>query len=81
MIWVLVFAAIAVVGLVMLVFYGVWLAHKAADVLAEVGVLTERGGQLIHLLEEIRVPDFTSQAGTLDSSRTVESTVAPVSAT
>ena len=44
MLWVIIFAAIAVAGLVLLVCYGVWLAHKTADVLSEVTVLAERGG-------------------------------------
>ena len=36
MIWVIVFAGIALAGLVMLISYAVWLAHKAADVWSEV---------------------------------------------
>jgi hypothetical protein len=54
--WVLVFAGIALAGLVMLICYAVWLAHKTADVLSEVQVLGERGAQLADLLAEIRVP-------------------------
>lgn len=56
MLWVIVFAAIAVAGLVLLVCYGVWLAHKTADVLSEVTVLAERGGQLAELLGQIQPP-------------------------
>jgi hypothetical protein len=80
-IWVLVFAAVGVVGLVVAVSYAVWLAHKAADVLAELSVLGQRGGQLLGLLEEIRVPDLTPGDWSHDSSGTVEATVARVSTT
>jgi hypothetical protein len=40
--WVIVFAAIAVAGLVMVVCYALWLAHKSADLWSEVVVLTDR---------------------------------------
>jgi hypothetical protein len=56
MLWVILFAAIALAGLVLLVCYGVWLAHKTADVLSEVTVLAERGGQLAELLGQIQPP-------------------------
>jgi hypothetical protein len=52
-IWVLIFAGIALAGLVMVVCYGVWLAHKASDVLSELGVLAREGGQLADLVGEI----------------------------
>ncbi len=57
MLWVLVFGGIALAGLVMLISYGVWLAHKTADVLSEVAVLGERTGQLGDLLAQIQLPD------------------------
>ena len=56
MVWVLVFGGIALVGLVMLISYGVWLAHKAADVLSEVAVLADRADQLAALLSQIQPP-------------------------
>ena len=56
-IWIAIFGGIALAGVAMLVGYGVWLAHKAADVLSEVTVLADRGGQLADLLGQIRVPD------------------------
>lgn len=56
-VWVFAFGGIALVGLIMLVAYGVWLAHKAADVMSEVGVLTDRAGQLADLLGQIQSPD------------------------
>lgn len=57
MVWVLVFGAIALLALVGLVCWLVWLAHKTADVLAEVQVLGERAGQLAELVGEVRVPE------------------------
>jgi hypothetical protein len=43
-VWVFVFGGIALAGLVMLIAYAVWLAHKASDVMSELGVLADRGG-------------------------------------
>jgi hypothetical protein len=54
--WVLVFVGIAVAGLVMLVCYAVWLAHKTADLLSEVSVLADQAGQLGELLGQIQAP-------------------------
>lgn len=69
-VWVLVFGGIALVGLVVLIAYGVWLAHKASDVMSEVGVLAERADELVGLLAQIEMPaqhsDLTAAAG-LDS--------------
>ena len=56
-VWVLVFGGIALAGLVMLIAYAVWLAHKASDVFSEVRVLAERGDQLAELLGRIQPPD------------------------
>jgi hypothetical protein len=55
-IWVAVFGGIALVGLVMLISYGVWLAHKAADVMSEIAVLADRADQLAGLLSQIESP-------------------------
>ncbi len=57
MIWVVIFAGIAVAGLIMVVSYVIWLAHKASDVMSEVGVLGDRAGQLMELLSQIQVPE------------------------
>jgi len=57
MIWVVIFAGIAVAGLIMVISYGIWLAHKASDVMSEVGVLGDRAGQLMELLSQIEVPE------------------------
>ena len=57
MVWVFVFGGIALAGLVMLIAYAVWLAHKASDVMSEIGVLADRGDQLAGLLGQIQPPD------------------------
>ena len=55
--WVLIFGGIALAGLVMLICYGVWLAHKASDVMSEMGMLADRADQLFDLLAQIQVPE------------------------
>jgi hypothetical protein len=57
MVWVIVFAGIALAGLIMCISYAVWLAHKAADVWSEVDMLAVRAAELADLLEQIQVPD------------------------
>ncbi len=56
MIWVLTFGGIAVGGLIMLVCYAVWLAHKLGDLYSEVQMLGTRGQELLALIESIRLP-------------------------
>jgi hypothetical protein len=56
-IWVLIFVAIALGGVVMVACYAVWLAHKTSDVLSELAVLADRAGQLADLAGEIGVPE------------------------
>jgi hypothetical protein len=53
--WVFVFGGIALAGLVMLVCYAVWLAHKTADVMSELKVLADRTGRIADLLGAIDV--------------------------
>ena len=55
--WVFVFGGIAVAGLVMVICYAVWLAHKTADVMSELAVLGERTGRIADLLSQIQLPD------------------------
>ena len=57
MVWVIVFVGIALAGLVMLISYAVWLAHKASDVWSEVSVLADRADELAQLVAQIRVPE------------------------
>jgi hypothetical protein len=56
-IWVLIFGGIALAGLVMLVAYAIWLAHKASDVFAELRVVARRGGQLADIAAQIEIPE------------------------
>lgn len=56
MVWVLIFGAIALAGLIMLVGYGVWLAHKAADLFSEIEMLGTRAGELAALIDSIELP-------------------------
>jgi hypothetical protein len=53
MIWVLVFGLIALAGLIMLVSYAVWLAHKAADLFSELEMLGTRAEELAELLSQL----------------------------
>ena len=66
MLWVVVFLVIALAGLAMLVAYTVWLAHKTADLLAELGVLGDQAAQLARLLGEVRSPGATTFGGARD---------------
>jgi hypothetical protein len=62
-IWVLVFGGIGLVGLIMLISYAVWLAHKAADVMSELAVLADRADQLADLLSQIQSPPSRAVSG------------------
>ena len=63
----LVFGGIALAGLVMLICYGVWLAHKAADVMSEIQVLAERADQLAMLLSQISPAPAPAVPGSMHS--------------
>ena len=64
MIWVWVFLAIAVVGVIVMVSYGVWLVHKAADIYAEVKMLGRRAQEFQALLNQLELNPQTSYGGT-----------------
>jgi hypothetical protein len=61
MVWVIVFGGIALAGVVMLISYAVWLAHKASDVWSEVDMLAARANELAELVGQIEVPDRAFQ--------------------
>ena len=63
--WVLIFGAIALAGLVMVICYAVWLMHKASDLFSEVQVLADRGEQMAALLSRIEVPENRLPAGSV----------------
>ncbi len=56
MVWVLVFGLIALGGLVMVVAYAIWLAHKAADLLSELEMLGTRANELADILGRVQLP-------------------------
>lgn len=68
MLWVFVFGGIALAGLVMLISYAVWLAHKTADVLGELSVFSERLGQFGRLVAQIQMPVVPDGPDGLDPS-------------
>jgi len=55
--WVWIYLAIAVAGLVMVGCFAVWLWRKALALLSEAGVLLDRADQLAALLAEIGQPE------------------------
>jgi len=69
MLWVLVFAGIALAGLIVAVSYAVWLWHKASDLFSEVEMLGQRVEELTALLSQIeptpaaQLPSHRSQTG------------------
>ncbi len=65
--WVFVFLGIALAGLIMLICYAVWLAHKTSDVMSELVVLGERTGKIVDLLSQIEVPDVGGPARAADA--------------
>jgi hypothetical protein len=80
MVWVIVFVGIALAGLVMLICYAVWLAHKASDVWSEVSMLADRADELAQLVGQIRVPERTLQPEWPDD-RTIYARINDASAT
>ena len=60
MLWVIVFVGIGLAGLIMLISYAVWLAHKVSDLFSELDVLAGRAGQLADLVGQIRLPEPAS---------------------
>lgn len=57
MVWVIVFAGIGLAGVIMLISYAVWLAHKTSDVFSELEMLAVRADELAQLVSQIRIPE------------------------
>ncbi len=74
MLWVIVFGSIALAGLIVLLCFAVWLAHKASDVMSEVAMVAANGEKLVDLLGQIKVPDLGSGPGAADDFITVDLT-------
>ena len=68
MLWVVVFGVLALAGLVTLVCYAVWLAHKTADVLSEVAVLGDQAAQLADLVGQIHAPGDARDVGRVEGT-------------
>ena len=56
MVWVLVFAAIAVGGVVWLIAWAVWLWHKASDLFSEFEMLGRRADELGEIVGRLSLP-------------------------
>ncbi len=63
MMWVLIFAGIAMAGIITVVSYGVWLAHKVGDVLSEIEMIGTRAEELGELVSQIRFEPPAESAG------------------
>lgn len=68
MLWVVVVLVLALAGLVTLVCYAVWLAHKTADLLSEVAVLGDRAGELADLVGQIHAPGEVRGGGGVEGT-------------
>jgi hypothetical protein len=80
MIWVIVFLGIGLAGLIMLISYAVWLAHKASDLFNELDMLAVRAGDLSDLLAQIKVPE-TALLPDWRNDRTIAAEIDQASAT
>jgi len=67
--WVLIFGAIALAGVGMLVAYGVWLAHKTADVMSELDMLGRRVAELGDLVAQVGFVPAESMSSDRDRLR------------
>ncbi|MCW3157950.1 hypothetical protein [Micropruina sonneratiae] len=56
MIWVWVFLGIALAGVITVASYGVWLAHKAADLFSELQMIGTRAEELAELVSQVKIP-------------------------
>lgn len=60
MVWVLVFGGIGLVGLIVMICYAVWLAHKASDLFSELRMLGQRAAEAEQLLAQLELPEATT---------------------
>lgn len=74
MVWVFVIAGIALAGLVLVVCYAVWMAHKISDLTSEFAMLGQRAQELQDLLSQLQTPPPSAMpsrsGGSVDSDRT-----------
>jgi hypothetical protein len=71
-VWVIVFGSIGLAGVIMLICYAVWLAHKASDLLSELEMLAVRADELAGLVGQINIPERAFQPD-WHSDRTISS--------
>ena len=64
MLWVLLFLAIALAGLITVAAFAVWLWRKATGLFAELGMLGTRAGELAELAAQIRLPGVADEPRT-----------------
>lgn len=57
MLWVWVFLGIGLVGLIVMICYAVWLAHKASDLFSEFKMLGQRASEAEQLLARLELPE------------------------
>jgi hypothetical protein len=81
MIWVIVFVGIGLAGLLMLISYAVWLAHKTSDLFSELDMMAVRAGELAGLLGQIRVPESPEFQSDWLNDRTISAEIDQASAT
>lgn len=60
--WALIFGGIAVGGVIMLVMYGIWLWHKASDLMFELKRLGAQADELTSLMGQIEVGKLSAPA-------------------
>ncbi|MFV0428501.1 MAG: hypothetical protein ACK5KO_03595 [Arachnia sp.] len=56
MVWVAAFVGIGLAGLVMVIAYAVWLAHKLSDLFSELEMLGTRAQEAADLLNRLQLP-------------------------
>ncbi len=56
MMWVWIFLGIGIAGLITMVSYAVWLAHKASDLFSELQMLGTRAEELAELVAQVKIP-------------------------
>ncbi len=61
MVWVLVFCAIGVAGLISLVAWAVWLWHKLSDLGSEIEMLGQRASELAEIVGQVALPSGPSE--------------------
>lgn len=59
MFWVWIFGGVALLGLVVVVSYAIWLWHKASDLFSEFQMLGRRADEAAELVASLKLPGDT----------------------